>query len=221
MDAKPNRKLVPFYRLAAAAVLLLIVCIAVFYRTPEVNTIVHNTPSIAQPETAPVISSPATTTPEIITAPSDQPGTHQQPQSLVITKDNAITLQMPVVTPAQPQQQPEPHTLIQEPPVQIARVTPAPKPPMRVVHINEIDKPEEPVYTLANNNNGISHPHVVFKMKIVHLNDLLQPANEEEYKQDDKEILTGHFFSRRQFYTDYSQANQRPYQLRILQISQN
>ena len=82
-------------------------------------------------------------------------------------------------------QAPQPSTTVVPPPVVVA------KPSMKIVHINELGKEPAPVYEFADKD--IPHPHVMFKMKVVHINNLLKPINQDDYLREIQNNTAVHF----------------------------
>ena len=184
MEAKPTPKLVPFYRLAAAAVLLLIVCIAVLYRAPEVNSIVHDNKPITAPETTTI-----KTTPEITTSPLTQPATKQKSSTLVANKDVATQLLTPPVVP-QPIILQVADTMMPEPALVVVQPV-APKPEMRVVHINETDQPAEAPAKVSETTTYNPPSFVIFSNKVVHINEVINEEREERQYHRNSRVSVG------------------------------
>lgn len=165
MDAKPARKIVLWYRLvAAAAVLLLFISIAYIYNTPEKEIAQSQPPSpvIQEIETAPATTIAITDPqPEMIVPQEKAARKHeQQPVNFVIKEE-------------QPAAQQEPQDMVVPQPAIVNVVPPVPTKPsvkkMRVVHINELGNyEEEPAYAAEHNSPSLD----IRKMKVVSIYDV-------------------------------------------------
>jgi hypothetical protein len=151
LDKKPVRKIALGYRIgvAAAAVLLLSVCIIALYNKQEEK--IAAAPSLYQNEAAqstPSIPAVIENAAGVVTNESKEVRTVKRTQRMPATVPvtiTAITRPEPVVT----------HDMgVIDPPSPPVAIVPAVKPKMRVVHINEIDieETETNVYAAARSN---------------------------------------------------------------------
>lgn len=203
LDAKPVRKPFPVFRLAAVAALVLgIITIAIMYLQPKQNT--------ASSDVMATLPNRATNPDVMVSLPNHDIRIGQDHRSITDSfhSQNSIS-SAPVkprhIKPSAPQpispdpqsivqvpqpttdfvQAPQPSTTVVPPPVVVA------KPSMKIVHINELGKEPAPVYEFADKD--IPHPHVMFKMKVVHINNLLKPINQDDYLREIQNNTAVHF----------------------------
>ncbi len=193
LDAKPVRKPLAIFRLAAVAALVLgIITIAIMYLQPKQNT--------ASSDVMATLPNRATNPDVMVSLPNHDIRIGQDHRSITDSfhSQNSIS-SAPVkphhIKPSAPHpispgpqpivQVPQPTTDLVPPPA------PTPGPVMKVVHINELGKEPAPVYEFADKD--IPHPHVMFKMKVVHINNLLKPINQDDYLREIQNNTAVHF----------------------------
>lgn len=177
---KPARTipLLTWKRVAVAAILL-IVCTVGYWLANignEVkNEVVHaSTPSIIPPagESVGVMD-------------SSTPATSETPTIAVSTMHPARSRnKKPVRLPSVPQI-PKPiaaEEYVKAPEAERIDKIPEKPQPMRVVHINELNKQEQPQPIAVKETPQF--PHVQFKMKVVHINELYAPVRQEDYMRE-------------------------------------
>ncbi len=171
LDAKPARKVLPWYKVMAAAAALLLLCGTGYLLLRDNDTVTQQPDNGTLPTTeSPLSQTPATdhrvatlqdtyTHITVRTAPIHH---HHQPQP-VQQVDEPTPVVLPEVTYS-----PEP------------KVQPTPAPKMKVVHINELGQQEENTAHYAWEEKN-PFPHIQFRMKVVHINDIGRPLRQEDY----------------------------------------
>lgn len=217
MDAKPARRRQPFYRMAAAAALVMLcIAIAAFLYQPQGHvgafasskpTNVSATPSIvtpAQNQPTTIIQYTATDSYPAITYTTQPLTTHHQHNPKT---HETVIASLPVPS--------APDTAVVAAPAPIAAAVPK----MKVLHINELGKEEAPPAIDIADNNTIPHPHVQFRMKVVHINDLMRPVPTDDYLRDMSRNTAWHFPFSHKAYEDRNAGNRAPYNLLHINLS--
>ncbi len=205
MESKPSRRLVPLYRLAAAAaILLLVVCIAVLTKRPNAEQVIaKHEPTQSKKET----QEPTNTIAQIPAPLNQEHETNEREQDGSSAIKNAAARpagsEAPVAALKQISKD-ESHTETPDVPAPVAPETtavanttvapinpPASRPVMKVVHINELDKDPRSIASVTSDSNRPTYAS--FKMKIVHINDVIKEEKEEKLFPRENRMSIGNF----------------------------
>lgn len=167
------------WKAAAVAAMALLICVAGYWYMntgSEVkNDVVHTTPVAA-----PAAQEPANTT------SSAAPVISEIPTVVVSTIPPAHNINKKTSsTPPKPEAPEEPivaKEYAKAPEAERAEKVPEKPQPMRVVHINELNKQEQSQPIAIKETPPF--PHVQFKMKVVHINELYAPLRQEDYLRE-------------------------------------
>lgn len=204
MDKKATPKIPLGYWMAAAAVLLVVVCIAPFYFSDNkevsrndkeaVAPAITNEPVMQQQDAAPV----ATTTPRETFIPKQRPRT-------VHLEDNVPATNAPITTEA---------VITEIPLVDNVAVNNSPDPipnmiapAMRVVHINDIEKNRLPETVNTTNLAQKDAPDDLHKMPVHYINDVLQEEHEIKLLLRENRFSFGRNIFSRPAYNDADPAS--------------
>ncbi|PQJ10778.1 hypothetical protein CJD36_012470 [Flavipsychrobacter stenotrophus] len=192
LDAKPTRKPFPVFRLAVAAALALaIITIAIMYLQPKQNN--------TSPDVIATLPNRDSNRSDVMVSPSNHDiSIGQDHRSITDSFHSQTSIASAPVKPHHIKSS-APQPISPDPLVQIPQPTtdfvptpaPTPGPVMKVVHINELGKEQAPVYEFADKD--IPHPHVMFKMKVIHINNLMKPINQDDYLREMQNNTAVHF----------------------------
>lgn len=207
METRPRRKVVLLYRLAAvAAAMVFVVVLAIRYSGhEELNTVTRSS------EQATVITHPA------MTVVQDDHAMQVEVKQPVVqhTRTSPVISSPAPIVPESPRETLPVTALTPQDTVAALAATVKPKAAMPVVHINELYAEPRPQYTYRDSN---PFPHVQFRMKIVHINELGRPLRDEDYMKDIDKYTVQHTPLLRR---DNSRQGNEPTQLFRINLSQN
>ena len=182
MDAPPKRKILPVYWWAAAAILLIAFGTALMFRqqvagsrqfsTVNEQPTVNNRPNdIITPETT---STTAPVMPPVNIAETPVTMKTNTITPTVTNKELHIDNIAPIVAVQQETATPLATANVQVPAIVI-------KQPMKVVHINELDKEGNSTRTATVNNDAEQQDIAMNKLPVVHINNVLKEERRQTY----------------------------------------